>query len=97
MSGPNVTSVPGASTTIPAHSSPIRAIRRPMPTPMACFSDSGTAVMTRSRKPIPAVRMKIVPAIATAPSATGHGVPPATTTEKAKKKLWPIAGATAIG
>ena len=37
------------------------------------------------------------PAIATAPSATGHGVPRAATTVNAKKKLCPIAGATPIG
>ena len=34
---------------------------------------------------------------ATAPSATCHGTCIATTTVNAKKKLWPIAGATAIG
>ena len=53
--------------------------------------------MTRSRKPNPAVRMNTSPAMATAPSATCQGVPPATTTVNAKKKLWPIAGATPIG
>ena len=30
-------------------------------------------------------------------AAVGHGVPRATTTVKVKKKLWPMAGATAMG
>ncbi len=97
VSRPSVTSVPGAATMMPLHSRPMRAMSRPMPTLIACFSEVGTAVITRSRKPIPAVRMKIVPAIATAPRAMGHGVPPTTTTVNAKKKLCPIAGATAMG
>jgi hypothetical protein len=46
---------------------------------------------------MPAVRMNTVPAIATAPSATGHGTCMPATTVNAKKKLCPIAGATAIG
>ena len=94
---PSATSVPGESTTMPLHCRPISAISRPMPTPIACLSESGTAVITRSRRPMPAVTMKMLPAMATAPSAIGHGVPCPTTTVKAKKKLCPIAGATAIG
>ena len=35
--------------------------------------------------------------MATPPSATRHGTFIPMTTEYAKKKLWPIAGATAIG
>ncbi len=55
------------------------------------------AVISRSRNPIPAVRTNTRPAIATAPSATCHGTFMPMTTEYAKKKLCPIAGATAIG
>jgi len=68
-----------------------------MPAAIACFNDEGIAVITRSRRPMPAVATKTRPAIATAPSATCHGIFIPTTTEYAKKKLWPIAGATAIG
>ena len=68
-----------------------------MPTAMACFSEPGMATINRSRNPIAAVRMNSVPAMATAPSAMRHGTCIATQTVKAKKKLWPIAGATAIG
>lgn len=56
------------------------AISKPMPTAIACFRDSGTAVINRSRNPMPAVAMKIRPAMATAPRAIGHGVLPASTT-----------------
>ena len=55
------------------------------------------ATISRSRSPIAAVRMNSVPAMATAPSAMRHGTFIATQTVNAKKKLWPIAGATAIG
>ena len=82
---------------MPPHSRPMSATSRPMPTAIACLSDSGIAGMSRSRRPTPAVRMKISPATATAPSAICHGTRIPTTTVKAKKKLWPIAGATAIG
>ena len=58
-----------------------------MPAAIACLSELGIAVMSRSRNPIPAVRMKIVPATATAPSAVRHGTCIPTTTEYAKKKL----------
>ena len=73
------------------------AMSNPIPTAIACFNEAGIAVMSRSRSPIPATRMKRRPATATAPSATCHGTSMARTTEKAKKKLWPIAGAMAIG
>ena len=88
---------PGDWTMIPLHSSPMSVMSSPMPTPIACRIESGTAASTRSRTPNAAAATKIVPAIATAPSATGQGVPRATTTVYVKKKLWPIAGATAIG
>ena len=94
---PSVTSVPGAATINPAHCRPTIAINNPMPAAMACLREAGIAVISRSRKPIPAVRMKIAPAMATAPSATRHGTLMPRTTEYAKKKLWPIAGATAMG
>ncbi|MNC99663.1 hypothetical protein D3C83_180250 [compost metagenome] len=68
-----------------------------MPAAIACLSEVGMAPMRCSRRPIPAVRMNTIPATATAPSATCQGTPEPTTTEYAKKKLWPIAGATAIG
>ena len=55
---PSVTIVDGDGTTMPAHSRPMNEMSRPMPTVIACFRDSGTAVMTRSRRPTPAVRMK---------------------------------------
>ena len=42
---------------MPAHSRPTSAMSRPIPTEMACLSDAGIAVMTRSRRPMPAVRM----------------------------------------
>jgi hypothetical protein len=94
---PSVTSVPGAPTINPAHSRPIVAMRSPIPAAIACFIDRGIAVISRSRRPMPAVRTKIRPATATPPSATRQGTFIPTTTEYTKKKLWPMAGATAIG
>ena len=97
FNAPSVTSVPGDATTMPLHSRPMSAMSNPMPTAMACFSESGMATMSRSRRPMLAVRMKISPAMATPPSATRHGTCIVTATVNAKKKLCPIAGATAIG
>jgi predicted metal-dependent enzyme (double-stranded beta helix superfamily) len=57
-----------------------------MPTQIACFSDSGTAVITRSRSPMPAVAMKMKPAMATPPRATRHGRP-AAITRQVKQEL----------
>ena len=47
--------MPGAATTSPAHCRPIVAMSRPMPAAIACFSDVGIAVISRSRRPMPAV------------------------------------------
>jgi hypothetical protein len=78
---PSVTSVPGDATISPAHCRPIAAINRPMPAAIACLSDAGMAVISRSRSPMPAVRMKTRPAIATPPSAICHGTFMPMTTE----------------
>ena len=50
-----------------------------------------------SRKPNDEVATKINPEMKTAPSATCQGTFIVNTTTKAKKKLWPMAGATATG
>ena len=79
----SVTRVPGESTTRPPHCSPINATSRPMPTAIACFNDAGITTISRSRRPTVAVRMKMRPALATAPSAICHGTVLATHTVKA--------------
>ena len=88
---------PATSTTIAAHSRPISAMSRPMPAPIACFSESGTARdhplaqadARREDEDEPGDRDR-------AERDRPRRAPP-TTTVNAKKKLWPIAGATAIG
>ncbi len=68
-----------------------------MPAAMACCSDRGSTAISRSRSPMPAVATNSRPAMATAPRAAGHGTFIPSTSVYAKKKLCPIAGATAIG
>ena len=72
-----------------------------MPTAMAYLRPSGTAVITASRKPTTLTATKKRPARKLANRASGHvkPMPMGTTpqTVNAKKKLWPMAGARAIG
>ena len=51
-----------------------------IPAAIACFNDAGSAVITRSRNPNPAVPTKMAPATNTPPSATCHGTFMPTTT-----------------
>ena len=63
--------VPSVFTMIPPSTKPMNRMNRPMPTPIARFSDSGTALMIASRRP---TRTRIV---TTMPSSTMTPIAPA--------------------
>jgi hypothetical protein len=67
----------------------------PIPAAIDDLSDSGTAATICSRNRNEEVAIKIRPDMNIAPSAASHATPAATTA--AKKKLCPMAGATAMG
>ena len=85
----------GAATISPLHSRPMSAMSgrcRPPSHVSATPNRRDRAAQAEPRR-----QNEDEPCTATAPSATRHGTRIAATTVKAKKKLWPIAGATAIG
>ena len=66
---PSAIPVAGLLTTIPPSRSPTSAMNRPIPTPMASFSDVGTARTTASRRPASTSTS------ASRPSMTTHAMP----------------------
>ena len=94
VSRPSVTSVPGASTTMPLHSRPMSAMQQADADADRVLQRSGTAVITRSRRPMPAVRMKTIRRSRPRRARPARACRLPTTTVNAKKKLCPIAGAT---
>src|SRR5262245_17705045 len=53
VSGPRVTGTPGGpGFTMPEALRPMKRMKSPMPTPMACFSEAGMAFMIASRSPV---------------------------------------------
>ena len=70
---PIVTNVALSLTIIPAFCNPIKAINRPIPTPIALRSDAGIAFTIASRRFDSVIRINITPSIKTAVSANCHG------------------------
>jgi hypothetical protein len=53
----------GMRLTKPASTKPMKAMKSPMPTPMACFSGCGMAFMTASRSPVRTSTQMITPSM----------------------------------
>ena len=81
---------------MPALTSPMKAMNRPIPAAMACLSELGIASITISRTRRKVSRKKTTPETNTAANATCHDTPRPSTTER-KKKFSPMAGASATG
>ena len=67
---PKVTKVAGWPTAIPALTSPIRAIKNPVPAPILCFKFSGIEFIILSLIPVAAKIKNIVPDTKTIPNAS---------------------------
>jgi hypothetical protein len=66
-----------------------------MPTLIDCFSGSGMASNTASRRPVSTSRVMMMPSITTMPMAAAHDICPAS--EKATTPFSPSPAASAIG
>ncbi len=71
-SGTVVCAASGIRVTKPPSTKPIRAMKRPMPMAMALRRPSGTAFITRSRRPVATSSMIAKPARTTMPIASGQ-------------------------
>ncbi len=80
---------------MPASTNPMRAMNRPMPTPMAYFSGSGTASNTATRKPVSTRMPMMMPSSTTRPMACGQVISGAIV--KARKLFRPRPAAIASG
>ncbi len=92
---PRETHVLSLKTTIPAFWSPIKAIKKPIPTLVACFNVLGIELKIISRTFTMENKIKIKPSINTAINAISQ--PFSLATVKAKYALSPIHGASAKG
>ena len=72
--GTGVLAASGMRATKPASTKPINAMKRPIPTEMAVFSDVGTAWKTAVRKPVSTSTRMITPSITTSPIASAHDI-----------------------
>ena len=89
--------VAGSLTTIPPSRSPISVMKRPMPTPIASLSDSGTACMIASRSPARTSTTASTPSITTTAMPTCQGRPRPRMMSNATIALMPRPGASANG
>ena len=85
-------------TTTPAFTSPMNAMNRPMPIPIARFRSMGMAFKTASRNPVSTRRVMMIPSATTTPIASAHvrWAGPSTSV-KATKALRPSPAARAKG
>ena len=95
--GAIVTTVPWPLITIPASTSPMIVMKRPMPIPMASLRSWGMALMTASRKPTSTSTVIARPSTTMTPIASGQLSRSAPTSEKATKALIPRPAASANG
>ena len=65
-------SSPGMRVTKPASMKPMKAMNRPIPTLIACFSEDGMACMTASRSPVTTRTQMRMPSSTTSPIASGQ-------------------------
>ena len=84
-------------TTKPAVKKPMKAMKRPIPTPIARLSPSGTASIAVSRKRVSTRSVIASPSRKTTVIAWGHVSPRPATSSKATTAFSPIPGASASG
>ena len=84
-------------TTKPALKKPMKAMKRPIPTLIACLSPTGTASITASRKRVSTSSVMTSPSRNTTVIACGHVSPRPATSSKATTALSPMPGASASG
>src|SRR2546428_604480 len=84
-------------TTKPDVKNPIKAMKSPMPTPIARLSPIGTAVIIASRKRVSTSTVMATPSQNTTVIACGHVSPRPATSSKATTAFSPIPGASANG
>ena len=83
--------------TMPASTSPMIVMKRPIPIPMASLRSCGMALMTASRKPTSTSTVIARPSATMTPIASGQLRRSAPTSEKATKALMPRPAASANG
>jgi hypothetical protein len=76
---------------------PMKAMNRPIPTPIACFSASGMAFITASRNPVRTRTRMIRPSVTMTPIASGQVRPFPATSWKATTAFRPRPAAMANG
>lgn len=94
---PSVTKVASFLVITPAFCNPMKAIKSPIPAPMAFFRESGMALRMASRKLERVSRINRRPSISTAVNANSQVLPIPRQTVKAKKAFSPMPGASANG
>ncbi len=93
----NATGVPAPATMRPASLNPMNRMKRPIPTPIARFSASGTAFMIASRRPTRTSTRTTRPSRTMTPIAPAGVRPSPRTSVKATMPLMPRPAASAIG
>ncbi len=73
VSGPSVRGTPAPGFTMPPLTSPMKRMKSPIPTEIACFCESGIAFITASRSPLSTRIVIASPSSTTTPIAVGHG------------------------
>ena len=82
---------------MPADTRPMKRMKSPMPTLIACFSARGIAFMIASRKPVSTRAVMTSPSRKIAPIATSHGSLSPAMSWNATTALSPMPEATASG
>ena len=82
---------------IPAFFSPIKAIKNPIPAPIASFNCWGIALIIALRTPVTEINKKIIPDTTTAANAAAGLYPIEKTRVYVNNALTPIPGAKATG
>ena len=98
VTSPMVTGTPGGpGLTMPAATSPMKRMKRPMPTLIACFSARGMAFMIASRNPVSTKAVMTRPSRKITPMAACQGSLRPAMSWKATTALSPMPEATARG
>ena len=97
VKSPNAIYVDGSETIIPAFLKPIKAIKNPIPAPIANFIFLGIEFIIAFLIPVTEIIKKIIPEIKTAAKASCQEYPKVKQAVYVKKAFTPIPGAKPIG